>query len=159
MGPFGVVLLAKLIEDLLLARAGALHRLDRAALHRAMHALMRPILLRLAWVNALMHDAEAQPPDVQIGQPVTRLRGERHAVVGRDGPREPVLAEGALEAGFRGQGFRGEQSVAHQQETRVLVGDGERIAVHPVPGPELALEVGRPEVVRRPGADRHHAGC
>jgi len=39
----------------------------------------------------------------------------------------------------------------------VLVGDRERIAVHPVAGPEVALEVRGPQVVGRVRHRRHHA--
>ena len=47
--------------------------------------------------------------------------------------------------------------MAGEQEARVLVGDREWVAVDPVPGAELALEVGGPQVVRLGGRDRDHA--
>ena len=40
----------------------------------------------------------------------------------------------------------------------MLVGDGERIAIDPIAGPELTFEVGRPQVVGGGGDRRHDAG-
>ena len=66
-----------------------------------MHALVCAVLLRLAWVNALMRDAQAHPPDVQVREAMNGLRGERHAIVGADSPRQSELPERALEDGLR----------------------------------------------------------
>ena len=46
--------------------------------------------------------------------------------------------------------------MAREQVARVLIGDGERIAVQAVAGAELALEVRRLQVVWRAGRDGHH---
>ena len=64
-----------------------------------MHPLMRPVLLRAARMNALMNNAEAHPPHVEIAQPVDRLGSERHAVVGANRAPEPVLAKYASKTG------------------------------------------------------------
>ena len=48
--------------------------------------------------------------------------------------------------------------MAGQQVARVLVGDRERVAVDPITGPELALEVRGPQIVRRRGGRWDHAG-
>ena len=48
--------------------------------------------------------------------------------------------------------------MAREQEARVLIGDRERIAVDPIAGPELALEVRGPEVVRARPWIGDHAG-
>ena len=44
---------------------------------------------------------------------------------------------------------RRQQAVAREQVARVLVGDRQRIAVDPIAGPELAFEVGGPEIIGR----------
>src|SRR5215510_4572796 len=44
-----------------------------------------------------------------------------------------------------------------EEKATVLVRDRERIAVDPIPRPELPFEVSGPEIVRRVRRDRHHA--
>jgi hypothetical protein len=62
-----------------------------------MHALVGPILLRPARMDALVLDAEAHPPDIQLGEAVDARRREGYPLVGPDRPRQPIGAEGALE--------------------------------------------------------------
>jgi hypothetical protein len=88
---------------------------------------------------------------------VDRERRERHAVVGANRERQPVLAEHPFEDRPRRRRLGREQAMALEQEARVLVGDRERKAVDAVPSAELSLEVGRPQVVRRRRRDRHDA--
>ena len=82
--PLGVVLTPEGVEVALLGGTGLADGLDRLAFERAMHAFMRPVVLRTARVDPLVHDAEAHPPDVEIREAMDRLRGERDAVVGAD---------------------------------------------------------------------------
>jgi hypothetical protein len=77
-------------------------------------------------VNALVENAEAHPPHLEIREPVNRLRRERHAVVGADREREPKLAEGALEDGLRRDRLRREEPATGEQIARVLIGERER---------------------------------
>jgi hypothetical protein len=65
--PHRVVLQAESIEGVLLRGAGAPDRADGLALQRAVHALVRPVLLRPARMDALMLNAEPQPPHVEEG--------------------------------------------------------------------------------------------
>ena len=51
-----------------------------------------------------------------------------------------------------------EQAVAAEQVARVLVGDRQRIAVDPIAGAELALEVRGPEIIGLRRGRRHDAG-
>src|SRR5713101_3015178 len=74
--------------------------------------------------------------------------GEGDAVVGANGPRQPVLAKEALEDGADALALGREQAVTAEQVARVLVGDRQGVAVDPVAGPEVALEVPRPEIIR-----------
>ena len=48
--------------------------------------------------------------------------------------------------------------MAREEVACVLIGDGERIAIHAVAGAKLAREVRRPQIVRLARRDRHHAG-
>ncbi len=123
MRPLVVVLVPKGVEVPLLRGAGAAHRFDRFAFERAVHAFVRAVLLRAPGPNALVNNPESHPPHVEIRQAVNRLRRERHAVVGADRERQPVLAKRALEDGACGHGLRREQAATREQEARVLIGD------------------------------------
>src|ERR1700693_4869816 len=74
--------------------------------------------------------------------------GERSAVVGADRVGQAVGAKDALEILLR-RNRRGRQlRPAAEQVSAEAVGHGQRVAVDAVAGLELALEVGRPELVR-----------
>ena len=119
---------------------------------------MPAVLLRVAWFDALYGDAEAQPPDGELGEVEEGIgAGEGHAVIGADGGRQAALAEQMLEGGNGGILADRVERLAQQQIAGGVVGDGERVAVLGVAEPELAFEIGTPEIVgRRPGGK---AGC
>jgi len=54
-------------------------------------------------MNALMLDAEAHPPDVELREAMDATRGEGDPVVGPHGARQAELAEGALHPVARGE--------------------------------------------------------
>jgi hypothetical protein len=99
--PLGIELATEGIEAGLLqgidaGRAGGL------AFEGQVHALVAAVLLRVAGLDALDGDAEAQPPDRQFGEVEEGIRaGERDAVVGADGAGQTVLAEELREGGRR----------------------------------------------------------
>lgn len=65
-----------------------------------MHALVRAVLLGMAWPDAFNLNTESQPPDGQLTEPVDRMgRGERDAFVGPNDLRQPKLLERPLEGG------------------------------------------------------------
>jgi hypothetical protein len=67
------------------------------------HALVTTVLLRMAGLDALDGDAQAQPPDGQLGEVEQGVgAGEGDAVVGADGGREAALEEELLEGGDGG---------------------------------------------------------
>ena len=82
-------------------------------------------------------------------------RGERHAVVGPNGLGEPILAEQSIEDRAHAAALGREQAMARQEIARVLVGDGERIAIEPITCSKMALEVRGPEIVGRRRPDRN----
>src|SRR5688500_14029414 len=113
-----------------------------------MHALVAAVLLRMARSDALDGDAETEPPDGKLRQIEEGVRaGEGNAVVGADGGGQAALPEEALEGGDRRLLTGGVERLAHEQEAGGVVGDGERIAVAAIAEPELALEVGAPQIV------------
>ena len=65
---------------------------------REVQPLVPAILLGMARRNPFEADAETEPPDGELAQPVQRVRGgEGHAVIRADGVGEPILLKRALE--------------------------------------------------------------
>ena len=85
-------------------------------------------------------------------------RREGDSIVGANRVRQPVLAKQPIEDGAHALAFGGEQAVARQQIARVLIGDRQGIAVDRVARAEVALEVGRPEIVGPGGRRGDDAG-
>jgi hypothetical protein len=110
------------------------------------HALVRAILLRLARQDPLVLNAETHPPDIQLGESVNAGGRERDAIVGADRPRQAMRAKEAIKDRAHALAFRRRESMAGDQEPRVLIGDRQRVTIDAVPGPEMAFEVGRPEI-------------
>src|SRR5919106_1601206 len=110
----------------------------------------RPFCWGLAGLDAFDGDAQSQPPDGKLRQIEERVwAGEGHAVVGADGQRQAALCKEPLKGGD-GEVVAGRlKGFAKEQESRGMVGDGQRIAVASVAKLELPLEVGAPQVVRR----------
>jgi hypothetical protein len=84
--------------------------------------------------------------------------GEGHPVVRSDRAGHAGDPEGALDERAHADAVRGEQAVAGEPVAGVLIGHGQGIAGDPVAGPELALDVRRPEVVGLGGRGRDHPG-
>jgi hypothetical protein len=70
VGPFVVMEVAEVMEGPLLGRQSGAGRANGFARQRLVHPLMGAVLLRVGRENALVLDAEAQPPDVELGQAV-----------------------------------------------------------------------------------------
>ena len=109
-----VVLLAKPVECTLLGREGRARRSNRPALQRLVHALVGAVLLWVRGQDALVLNAQAEPPHVERREPMQRGGRERHAVVGPHRPRQPIFAEEAIEDGPHARAFRRQQPVARQ---------------------------------------------
>ena len=91
--PLVVIALAEGVEATLLGAQAAGGRPGRLALALAMHPFVGAVLLWTRRRDALMHDAELHPPDVQRRQAVNACGGERRAVVSANGVRQSHLAE------------------------------------------------------------------
>jgi hypothetical protein len=99
-------------------------------------------------MNALMLDAEAHPPDVELREAMDAARREGDAVVGPDRPRQAELAEGVLEDRPGTPALDVRQAPTGEQIACVLIANCERIAPHPVARGELPFKVSGPEIVR-----------
>src|SRR5437773_7562025 len=99
---------------------------------------MRAVLLRVGRQNPLVLNAQAQPPDVELGEAVNPGRGEGHPIVGANRAGQPVLAKQSVEDGAHALPLGGEQAVARQQIASVLIGNRQRIAVEAIARAEVA---------------------
>src|SRR5215470_14206809 len=103
MRPFVVEFLQEGIEARLLLQAVDARRSGGFRLEGQMHALEAAVLLRMARLDALDGDAEAQPPDGELGEVEQGIwTGERDAVVGADRlcrPRSRKSCSKAVKAG------------------------------------------------------------
>ena len=145
------------VEGALLGGERAAGRADRVGLQGLVHPLVGAVLLRVSRQDPLVLDPELQPPDIELGEAVDAAGGERHAVIGADRLRQAKGAEGVLEDRAHAAPLGRAEALAGEQVARVLVGDRQRVTVEPVAGPEVAFEVGRPEVVGGGGRQRHDA--
>ncbi len=148
MGSFIVEAFDEVIELGLLLEEVAAGRLGGLKLQSEVHAFMAAVLLRMARLDALDLDAEAEPPDRELAEAKERIGTcERNAVIGADGLRQAVLLENGLEhresIGFLGGGER----LAGEQIAAGKVGDRKWIAIAPVGEHELALVIGAPQIV------------
>src|SRR5947209_10386587 len=148
VGSLLIVAPAEGVELPLLAAQGVRRRPRRLALELAVHAFMGRVLLGTRRMNPLMDDAELHPPHVQPAQAVDASRRERCPVVGPDRFGEADLSEQGAEHGFRLLGLHRRQAAARKERPAEVIGDRQRVAVLPVSGLELPLEVRRPHLVR-----------
>ena len=122
------------------------------------HALVGAVFLRRSRMDPLMLDSEPKPPDVEVAQSVDAPGAEGGAIVGTDGLGQAEFAKGPVEDGPCASGGDVWQALAGQQESSVLVADGQREAPEAVLGGELALEVCGPQIVGLVGICGHDAG-
>src|SRR5215831_7860821 len=100
-----------------------------------MHTFMPSVLLRMRRLDALVHDAQFYPPHRQPGEAADRTRGKRWAIIGADGPRQAVFAEGGVKDSLHARGVRFRHRLAAQQIARASVAEGQRIDACPVLSP------------------------
>ena len=139
-------MLTEAIKAILLLARGSSRRPGGLCLERSVHALVSPILLGLAWIDALQLDAELHPMDRQSGQASRPVARKRRSIVRADRVRQAQLAEGLLEPGVNALG-RGRHNLAGDQEAAVRIADRQRVATRAIRGAEPTLEVRTPDVV------------
>src|SRR3989442_5441583 len=148
VGSLGVELLHEGVEAGLLLQAVGARRSGGLLLQGQMHALVAAVLLRMAGLDAFDRDAEPQPPDRELGKVEQAVgTGEGNTVVRSNRLWQAALPEETLEGGD-GQLFAGRpQGFAQKQVARGMVGDSQRVAILAVAEPELAFEIGAPQLV------------
>jgi len=102
MRPLVVVEVAEGVEGPLLGDEGRAGRANGLALESFMHPFVRAVLLGLGGEDALVLNAQAQPPDVELGEPGEPMNAggaEGDAIAGADGARQSVFAKQAVEDG------------------------------------------------------------
>jgi hypothetical protein len=150
-----IVLTTEAVEACLLGTLVALRGPGRFGFQRAVHALVRAVLLRPPWRNSLMADAQLNPPHLELAQATERGGGKRCAVVGANGLGQTVLMEEALEDGACLYLLGRQPRCTAQEKAAVGVRDRQRVAIEPVAGTELALEVRRSDRIRDLGLQGH----
>ena len=148
MRPVVDVTLDKVIEALLLLGEVVACGLGGLFFEGQMHTLAAPVLLWAAGFDAFDTDAQTQPPDGEPAQAKKSVgRGERHSVIGPNRCGQSEVLECARKNRKRAGFLDRFQALAGEQIARVVVGDGERVAIAFVAEAELPLEVGTPEFV------------
>src|ERR1700674_4036339 len=143
-----VVLPAEAVEGALLRAERTSRRLGGRRLERAVHPFLTAVLLGLARLDALRPYPELEEPPRELAQSTERNTGERDTIVSADRVRQSILTEHRLEAGAGAAALRPIQTLATEQIATVVVADRQRIAALSVAEPELALEVGAPDIIR-----------
>ena len=118
MGPLGVERANKFIELGLLLQAVHASWPGCFGLEGSVHAFVPSVLGGVAWLDTFDGNAEAEPPDRELGEIVEAVgAGEWQTVVGADGVGQTALLEQTNE-GFERTGFLGRlQGFAQQNET------------------------------------------
>ena len=94
MWAFVVELVHEGLETSLLLQAILLWWSGSLLLQGQVHALVSAVLLRVARLDALDGNAEAQPPDRELAEIEQGIgTGEGNAIVGADGERQSALGE------------------------------------------------------------------
>ena len=107
------------------------------------HALVTAVLLWMAGFDALNADAEPQPPYSELAEVEQGVGGsKRHPVVAADVCGQAALLKETLQDGESVVFARGGKSLAAEQVTAGMIGDGERIAILAITQQELAFVVG-----------------
>ena len=107
-----VVGVPEVVEDGLLTPAVRCSGPSGFTFESSMHSFVSAVVLRARRRNALMHDSQAHPPDVELGEAVQTYGRKRCTVVGANGSRQAVLTEEPLETGSGLHLLGRQQSVA-----------------------------------------------
>src|SRR2546428_472825 len=125
--------LAEDVEAALLRREAARRRARGLRLQGPVHPFMPAVLVRAPGLDELRQDAETYPPRREPRQAGQRGRGERHAVVAANPPRQPILVEQPCEDRFGLVAGRRRQGLATQEVAAEAIGHCQWIAVPAIP--------------------------
>jgi hypothetical protein len=100
VGSFDIELVQEGIEAGLLLQAVHTWRARGFLLQSEVHAFMAAVLLWLSGLDAFDSDAEAEPPDRELGEIEQGIgAGEGNAIIGTDGERQSALCKQPFEGG------------------------------------------------------------
>jgi len=142
-----VVLGAEVVEDALLATEVGSRGSGGLPLEDEVHVLVLAVLLGASGLDELGEDAELDEPDGEAREAAEGVGGEGGAVVGTDVPGQAEFPEKPGEDGEDADGLHVGAAAAVEDEARVHVLDGERVAELAVAGGKLPFEVCGPGVV------------
>src|SRR5579859_3512360 len=147
MRPFVVVLSSECIELLLLKAKRLRRRTQGFLLERPVHSFVSSILLGVPRLDALVPNAELDPPDRQPRQAACSSTREGRSVVRSNALGQPQFTEGVFENRPCVSSLCRVERRAPQQHPTICVRDRQRIATPPITGLEFALEVGAPNSI------------
>jgi hypothetical protein len=148
VGTFVVEDLDKFVEARLLLKKIGDGRLGGRFLQGQMHALMTPVLLRMAGLAALNTDPRAEPPHRELAQVEQRMCGsERHTVIAADVGGPATLFKKPFKHSESVFLFGRRQRFAGQQITAGVIGDGQRITVLVITQQEFIFVIGAPQFI------------
>ena len=153
-----IVRLLEEVEGALLGVEVGSRRPGGARLERFVEAFVGPILLGAAGRDALVGDAELEPPDVEPVEAVNAGGGEGRAGVTADRVGEAAGAEQVAEVRADPGPRDVQESLTAEQVATEVLDEGQRVAIDAVAGAELAFEVDGPDLVRGGGGERGGAG-
>src|SRR5436190_7235838 len=115
-----------------------------------MHSFVSPIVLGMGRPAERNPDTKRSPPSRQTTQPTRRGRArEGRTIVDADGGRQTVAFKKPLEDGLYYFGSHGRQHLQAEHKAAERVAHGERLVTSAVAGPPPALEIHRPDIIRR----------
>src|SRR5271163_131066 len=94
MRSFVVEYITKAIKSALLCAKGCRRRIQHILFQRPMHSLVPAILLRPAWLNALVHDPELHPTEREFRQPQQPSARKWRSIIRSNPCRHSILAHG-----------------------------------------------------------------
>src|SRR5437016_2325546 len=148
MRPLLVINLTEIIEALLLGAPMGGGRIGCFVLESEVESFVAPVLLRLAWLDALrdhscLDQAYRQPCQTSHG-----TTGKRRSIVAAHGLGQAKLTECRVKDGPHRFEVRPLHGLAAQQVTTVCILQCQRIATFAITGSKPALEVDCPHIVR-----------
>jgi hypothetical protein len=113
-----------------------------------MHAFVAAVLLRLAWLDPFVPDAQSQPQHRELTQSCGCSTGEGTSVVGANRFRQSELAKGGFEYRPGVLAVGSLYGTTTQQVSTVGIRNRERIAARAILGKKPSFEIRAPNLIR-----------
>src|SRR5678815_421411 len=145
MGTLPVILLLEQIKMLLLALIRWLGW--GVVLKSSVHSFMTSVLAGLTRLNPLRLNTELNPPLRELTDTAHCQRSKRRPVITTNRLGQPIFSKRPLKPGPDRRVARVLQCPAHQQITREVVAEGQRITAPSVTQKKISLEVSTPDLI------------